>query len=100
MSMRGPSSDAALRRSHRSLRDFSLVGRKRSHDFILLGLRDSEVVERPSELCSDLVELIGGDVQLSMCLLQPEWCASRPRGAEHEGTTSNVAEPQRAHELQ
>ena len=61
-------------RSHRSLGHFPLVRREGRQDFILLTLRDPEVIERASQLGRDLIELLGGDLEVAMGLFQPEGC--------------------------
>ena len=61
-------------RSHRSLGHLPLVRREGRQDFILLTRRDPEVIERASQLRRNLVELLGGDVEVAMGLLQPEGC--------------------------
>jgi hypothetical protein len=48
------------------------VRREGRQDFLLLTRRDPEVIERASQLRRDLVELLGGDVEVAMGLLQPE----------------------------
>jgi hypothetical protein len=60
-------------RSHRSLGHFPLVRREGRHDFILLTRRDVEVIERACQLSHDLIELLGGDLELAMSLFQPSW---------------------------
>jgi hypothetical protein len=54
--------------------------REGRQDFILFSRRNPEVIERASQLSRDLVELLGGDVEVAMGLLQPEGGASRLRG--------------------
>ena len=58
------------------------------------------MIERASQLSRDLIELLGGDAELAMGLFQPEGGASWLRGSKREGSTGDVADPQRAHELQ
>ena len=62
----------SIRPSHRSLGHFALVRREGRQDFTLLTRRDPEVIEGPSQLGRNLIELIGGDVEFAMCLFQPE----------------------------
>src|SRR4030095_252355 len=66
----------------------------------LLSRRYAEVIERASQLSRDLIELLGGDVEVAMGLFQPEGGTSRLRGRKREGSTGDVADPERAHELQ
>src|SRR4029453_14070249 len=87
-------------RSHRSLGYFPFVRPEGCQDFILFTRRYPEVIERASQLSRDLIELLGGDVEVAMGLFQPEGGTSRLRGREREGSAGDVADPQGAHELQ
>src|SRR4029450_5110550 len=86
--------------SHRSLGHFPLVRREGRQHFLLLTRRDREVIERASQFGRDLVELLGRDAKVAMGLFQPERGTPWLRSREREGSTGDVAEPKRAHELQ
>ena len=80
-----PSTGAAIRMNAGSLRpkpsiprSLPLVRREGRQHFILLTRRDPEVIERASQLSRDLIELLGGDVEVAMGLFQPEGGASWP----------------------
>jgi hypothetical protein len=67
------------------------VRREGRQDFILLSRRDAEVIERTSQFSRDLIELLGGDVEVAMGLFQPEGGAPWLRGSERKGPTGDVA---------
>src|SRR4029453_13339524 len=73
-------------RSHRPLVSFPLVSREGRQDFILFTRRYPEVIERASQLSRNLIELLGGDVEIAMGLFQPEGGTSWLRGREREGS--------------
>ena len=103
VSRQGPQSDerAALSgRSHRSLGHFPFMRGEGRQDLTLLARRDPEAIERATQFGRDLVELVGGDVELAMGFLQAEGGAPRLRGAKGEGSTGDVTDPERPHELQ
>ena len=80
--------------------DLVFVGSEGCQHFALLALRDLGEVQGPSEFRCDLIKLCGGDPKVSMGLLKAERRRARLGGCELEGPTRNVADPQRAHELE
>jgi hypothetical protein len=83
-----------------ALGDLALVGRERTQDHVLLGLRDVEAVERPGQLGRDLVELFGRDLQVAMGVLEAQDVVARPDRRVLERPAGDVADPERPHELQ
>ena len=81
-------------------RDLVLVGGKGCQDFGLLAFRDLGEVQRPSKFGYDLIEFGRGNLEMPMGLLQANGRLAGPGGGELERPTRNVADPQRAHELE
>src|SRR5450759_1317492 len=84
----------------RSFRDFALVCGERGENLALLPRRHLEGVEATPEFGRDLVELIRGDVQFAMGLLQPQVGAPGLRRREGERPARGLAQPQGPHELE
>ena len=80
--------------------DFVLVGGEGCQDFTLLFFRHLEEVQGPSEFCCDLIEFGGRDLELPVGFLKAERCCAGLGGRELEGPARNIADPQRAHELE
>jgi hypothetical protein len=91
---------AALGRRDVAGRDLVLVGGKGCQDFGLLAFRDLGEVQRPSKFGCNLIEFGGGNPEIAVSLLQAERRLAGLGGGELEGPTRNVADPQRAHELE
>jgi hypothetical protein len=73
--------------------DLVFVSGEGCQDFGLLGLRDLEEVQGPSEFRCDLIEFRGGDSEVPMSLLEAERCLAGLGRCELEGSTRNVADP-------
>src|SRR5450759_699107 len=84
----------------RSFRDFALVCGERGENLAILPRRHLEGVEATPEFGRDLVELIRGDVQFAMGLLQPQVGAPGLRRREGERPARGLAQPQDPHELE
>ena len=80
--------------------DLIFVGGEGCQDFVLLALRDLEEVQGPSEFRCDLIEFCGGDLEAPMGLLKSERRRAGLGGRILEGSTRNVANPKRSHELE
>ncbi len=48
------------------------------------------MIERPSQLSRDLIELFGGDVEVTMGLFQPEGGAPRLRSGKRQGPPATL----------
>ena len=66
----------------------------------LLGLWNLEVIQGPAEFSCDLVEFCGRDPQVPMGLLKAKRCRAGLGGHELERAARNVADLERAHELE
>jgi hypothetical protein len=76
------------------------VGGEGCQDFALLLRGDLGEVQRSPEFGCDLIEFRGGDPEVSVGLLKAERRLAGLGGRELEGTTRNVADPERPHELE
>ena len=76
------------------------MGGEGCQDFVLLALRDLEEVQGPTEFRCDLIEFCGGDLEASVGLLKSERRRAGLGGRIREGSTRNVANPKRSHELE
>jgi len=81
--------------------DLVFVGGEGCQDFALLLRGDLGEVQLSPEFGSDLIEFRGGDPEVPVGLLKAERrLAAGLGGRELEGTTRNVAHPERPHELE
>jgi hypothetical protein len=92
--LRNTDASAALIDRDVSGGDLVFVGSEGCQDFGLLGLRDLEEVQSPSEFCCDLIEFCRGDPEVPVGLLKAERRRAGLGGRELEGPTRNVADPQ------
>src|SRR5688500_7126375 len=79
--------------------DLIFVGGEGCQDFALLALRNLKEVQGPSEFGRDLIEFCGRDAKIPVSLFKTERRRTWLGGRELEGSTGNVANPKRPHEL-